>query len=82
MPKGKPTGLGNLVFAIPAFALGAWLILNAIKKEETPAMQLGTGAAFVILGVVLGAPGGSSAFHQVKGLLPGQKSEASPAPAQ
>lgn len=61
----KAGQFGNLLFAVLAFSLGAWLVIAGDTGTKNA-----IGAAFAILGVVLGAPGGSSAFQQVKGLFP------------
>lgn len=67
----KSGQLGNLLFAVLAFGLGAWLVVTT-KDDSTKSV---IGAAFAIFGIVLGAPGGSKAFAQVKTLFPGQKTE-------
>ena len=67
----KSGQIGNLLFAVLAFGLGAWLVITT-KDDSTKSV---IGAAFAIFGIVLGAPGGSKAFAQVKTLFPGQKVE-------
>ena len=57
----KSGQIGNLLFAVLAFGLGAWLVITT-KDDSTKSV---IGAAFAIFGIVLGAPGGSKAFAPV-----------------
>lgn len=72
MPDEKGGRLGNLLFAIGVFGLGAFLIYKGtLSPDERDNTLLVTGVIFAIIAVVLGPEGGFSALLKVKSIAPG-----------